>query len=136
VAVKDIRSQLGVLVAFIAQVIATDTTTTGAIIDTADNDLGLMFAIDCSDYTDGTYTMLIEESDDSGMSGSTVVAGDQLIGTLPVIAAALSEGDAMETVGVISTKRYVLPSLVSASTSTGATLSIIAIQKAELAPVA
>ena len=135
-AVKDIRSNVKQNLAFEPQVISTDTTTTGAILDTADFELGLMFAVNASAYTDGTYTLLIEESDDSGMSGAVAVTGDKLIGTLPALAAAVAEGDALETVGVISNLRFVRASIVSASTATGATIFVVSTQVAETMPVA
>lgn len=133
-AVKDIRSDLKVLLALEAN-IATNTTTAGAIIDTADFELGLMFALASTTYSDGAYLLLIEESDDSGMSGSAVVSGDKLIGDLPSVAAVLADGAAYTTVGVISNLRYVRASVVSSGTSSGADISLIAIEKAETMPV-
>lgn len=134
-AVKDIRSNVKQTSAFEPQVINTDTTTTGAIQDTADFELGLMFAVSVSAFTDGTYTLLIEESDDSGMSGAVTVSGDKLIGTLPAISAAVAEGAAFSTVGVISNLRFVRVSIVSSSTSTGATVQVISTEVAETMPV-
>ena len=135
-AVKDIKSNLLQSLALVPGVIATDTTTAGAIFDTADNELGLMFGVNVSAYTDGTYTLLLEESDDSGMSGAVAITGDKLIGTLPAVSAAIASGATIPTVGVISNLRYVRASIVSSSTSTGATAEVIATQKAELMPVA
>jgi hypothetical protein len=134
-AVKDIASNLQHNVAVESQVIATDTTTAGAIFDTADFELGLMFAMTVSAYTDGTYTLLIEESDDSGMSGAVAVTGDKLIGALPALSAVDTEGDVMAKAGVISNLRYVRPSIVSTATTSGATMSVVATQKAETMPV-
>lgn len=132
-AVKDIRSNVKQILALLAT-ISTDTTTNGAIIDTADFELGLMFAVQISDYTDGTYTLLIEESDDSGMSGAVAVTGDKLIGSLPVLSAATAQGGTLGTVGVISNLRFVRASLVSASTSTGAVAQVISTEVAENMP--
>ena len=133
-AVKDIRSNVKQNLALLAT-ITTDTTTAGAILDTADFENGLMFAEQVSAWTDGTYTLLIQESADSGMSGATTVSGDKLIGSLPALGAATVQGAALETVGVIGTLRYVRASIVSASTSSGATVQVIATQVAEQMPV-
>ena len=118
-----------------SQVIGSSTTTTGAIIDTADFDMGLYFAINCKSYTDGTYTLKIEDGDDSGLSDAAVLDVTQLVyGSLPAISAALAEGDVMEKEGVHSTKRYVRASLVSTSVTTGATLTIVAVAGVEVCP--
>lgn len=132
-AVKDIRSDLKVSLALEAE-ITSDTTTAGAIFDTADFELGLMFAVASTTYTDGTYTLLIEESDDSGMAGAVAVTGDKLIGSLPAVSAVTADGADYATVGIISNLRFVRASLVSTSTTTGAFLNVTAIQKAENMP--
>lgn len=131
---KDIRSDLKQTLVQKAT-ISTDTTTVGSIIDTADFNLGLMLAVIASAYADGTYTLLIEESDDSGMSGAVAVTGDNLIGSLPVLSAVTAAGAVLETVGVFGTLRYIRVSLVSASTTTGATVLVVATEKGEHAPV-
>jgi len=133
-AVKDIRSNVKQTLALLAT-ITTDTTTAGSILDTADFELGLMFAVQISAYTDGTYTLLIEESDDSGMSGAVAVTGDKLIGSLPAVSAVNAAGAALDTVGVISNLRYVRASLVSTATTSGATTQVIATEVAENMPV-
>ncbi len=129
-AVKDIVNNLLQFLALFAN-ISTDTTTAGAIIDTADFELGLMFALSSTDYTDGTYTLLIEESDDSGMSGAVAITGDKLLGILPVLSSVSVAGVALAKIGVISNKRFVRVKIVSTSTSTGADIQVIATEKAE-----
>lgn len=133
-AVKDIRSNLKQSVALTA-IIATNTTTNGAVIDTADFELGLMYALDITAFTDGTYTLLLEEDDLLAFSSPSTISGDQLIGTLPVASAATTQGSDLGTVGVISNKQFVRASIVSAGTSTGATANVIVTQKAENMPV-
>jgi hypothetical protein len=129
-AVKDIRSDLKQTLALLAT-IASNTTTAGAIIDTANFELGLMFAVQLSAWTDGTYTLLLEESDADDMTGAVAITGDKLIGDLPVLSAATVEGAVLPTVGVISNLRYVRASLVSAGVTTGATAQVIATEKGE-----
>ena len=133
-AVKDIRSNLKQTLVQNA-VIATDTTTAGAILDTADFELGLMFGLQVSKYTLGTLTLLIEESEDSGMSGAVAVTGDKLIGALPVATAVTAEGGTIGTVGAISNLRYVRASVVSTD-SADATVQVVATEMAENMPVA
>jgi len=126
-AVKDIRSDLLAKSAFDVQAISTDTTTTGAIIDTADFDSGVMFTLICSAYTDGTYTPLIEEGDAANLSDASAVADANLVGTEAgaALSAASAEGANLNTIGVVGTKRYIRLSIVSTSTSSGATVGAI-----------
>lgn len=119
------------------QVIATDTTTAGAIIDTANYDLGVYFAVLVTSYTDGTYTLKIEDGDDSGLSDAADVPTANLVyGTLPAVSAAVAEGGVLAKEGVFGTKRYIRPSIVSTSTTTGATVQVIAVNGGEVLPLA
>lgn len=135
-AVKDIRSNLEQVVAFNA-VISTDTTTNGAIIDTADYDNGVMFCFACPAYTDGTYTPVIQEGDNAALSDASSVADANLIGTEAgaALSAATAQADtALNTIGVFGTKRYLRVQIVSASTSSGATITVIGTKAPEVMP--
>jgi len=134
-AVKDIKSNLLQLVALNANIV-TDVTTNGAIIDTADFELGLMFALFASVLSDGEYELVLEQSEDATMStGVTDISGDQLIGTLPTIDAVAGGGATIPTVGVISNDRYVRATIDSTNTSSGAFIYVLATEKAENMPV-
>lgn len=132
-AVNDIRSNLKQTLA-IAEALVANGTATGTILDTADFELGLMFELTVTSHTTGTFTLAIFESDAANMAGETAVTGDQLIGTLPVETAVVSVGDTLQTVGVISNKRYIRADVIGTDTSVG-TVRCIATQKAELMPV-
>ena len=118
-AVKDIRSGLLPKLAFNA-IINSDTTTNGAIIDTADFDGGVLFTILSSVFNAGTYTPVLEESDDSGMSGANDVADGNLIGTeaVAVISAVSASGANLVSLGAFGTKRFLRLKIVSASSTT------------------
>jgi len=135
--VRDIRSNLEGQLAFNATV-ATDTTTAGTIIDTADYDGGVKFDLIATAYTDGTYTPLLEESDDSGMSGATAVPDAKIIGTEAgaAISAATATTDVLNSIGVFANKRYIRLSIVSTGTTTGATIVSVAQKQPEVTPVA
>ena len=134
-ATKSQATYIRVYDALEPQVIGSDTTTTGAIFDTADYDMGITFAVLCKSYTDGTYTLKIEHGDNSGLSDAADVDSAMLVyGTLPAVSAAMTEGDPMPREGVHSTKRYVRASLVSTSVTTGATLQVVLIKGPELLP--
>ena len=134
---KDIRSDFLPVAALVAQVISTNTTTAGAIIDTADFDGGIIFVPTCGAYTDGTYNFLVEEGDAANLSDAAAVADAGLIGTEAGLAMAAADvaGAALGSIGVISAKRYLRISVVSTATTFGATLAIFAMQKGEICPV-
>jgi hypothetical protein len=113
--------------------ISSNTTTAGAIIDTAHFDAGIYFALAATTYTDGTYALKIEDGDDAALADAADVATTQLVyGTLPSVSAVLADGSDYSKEGVIGTKRYVRASIVSTGVTTGATLSLICIKGAEL----
>lgn len=133
----DIRSNLETQMVFNAT-ISSNTTTAGTIIDTANYDGGIMVSFAASAWTDGTYTPLLEESDDSGMSGAVAVSDDKLIGTeaAAALSAATSAGGLWKTIGFFSTLRYVRVSIVSTGVTTGASIIATATKLAEIMPVA
>ncbi len=132
-AVNDIRSNLLETVAT-AGALAANGTVTGSVIDTADFELGLMFSLNVSAFTTGTFTLALFEADNVAMTGAVAITGDKLIGTLPVAIAASAEGSDLGTVGVISNLQFVRADVVGTDTSVG-TISVIATQKAENMPV-
>jgi len=133
-AVKDIKSNLKQTLAVLDGTISGTTPDAGAILDTADFELGLMFALHTTTYVTGTVTILIEESDDSGMASATTVDGDQLIGSLPEATAIVAEGDDFPTVGVISNLRYIQVSVLG-DVGADAAASVYATQKGENLPI-
>lgn len=133
-AVKDIRSNIEHVLMFTGN-ITTDTTTIGAILDTANFELGLMFSLTAIAYVDGTYTLELLESDDPGMAGAVPIAGDKLIGPLPVLSGVSIIGDRIQTVGIISNLRFVQGNIVSTGVSSGSNINIDALQKGESVPL-
>jgi hypothetical protein len=135
--VQEQATKQVVIMALVPVAIGSNTTTTGTIIDTADFDLGVYFVPFITAWTDGTFTLKIEDGDNSGLSDAAVVSSDQLVyKSLPALAAADVVGSTLSKEGVHSTKRYVRASIVSTGVTTGATVGIIAINGAELCPTA
>ena len=115
--------------------IASDTTTAGAIFDTADYELGFSVLLSAPVWVDGTYTLKLEESDDSGMAGAVDIPAAKLIGALPVVAAETVDGAALGKVCVFSNLRYIRVSVVStAFAASGATIRATVIKHAENCP--
>ena len=131
----DLHSNVKQSVAFDSQDITTDTTTVGNIIDTVGFE-SLEFIIQSGVITDGTYTLVLEEGDASNLSDAAVVPSDEVLGVLTGFVAA--DDNSALRVGSIGKKRYQRLSILSASTSTGATkMSSVAVQgHPKVAPVA
>lgn len=104
--------------------ISSNTTTAGVIIDTQGYE-SLEFVIQSGAYTDGSYLPLIEESDDSGLSGSNAVDDEDLLGL--EASATIAAANTVKRIGYRGGKRYVRLSLVSTSVTSGATLGATAI---------
>ena len=98
--------------------INSDTTTVGAIIDTAGYE-SCEFIIKSGTRTDGTFTPLIQDGDDSGLSDAAAVSDTFLVGT--EAAAAITASNALGRIGYVGKKRYVRLSIVSTSVTTGCT---------------
>lgn len=99
--------------------ISTSTTTVSNIIDTLGYDK-VTFIITSTAYTDGTFTPLVNESDDSGMSGENAVADAELtkLETACAVTAATTQAvDASKKLGYLGSKRYVTCDIVSTSVS-------------------
>ena len=134
--IKEQATKQVVLNALEVQAISTDTATTGGIIDTADYDNGIYFAMVCTAYTDGTYTLTIYDGDNAALSDAAIVTS--LIYTAPSLSAKTAETSVATPVGlpklgVYGTKRYLRATITSASTSSGATLGVFAIANPEIA---
>ena len=114
--------------------IVSDTTTAGATFDTADFELGFSVLLSAPAWTDGTYTLLLEESDDSGMAGAVTIPDAKLIGAFPAVSAATVDGAALGKVGVFSNLRYIRVSIVSTGTTNGAFIRSTVIKHAENCP--
>jgi hypothetical protein len=119
---------------------ATSAHVVGAIIDTADYDNGVYFAVMCSAYSSGTWTLLLEESASATFATSNVVASKNRIHALPIITAvnvatAIGSVTGIAKCGVHGTKRYLRATITETSAGT-ATLACYAIVNPEIAATA
>ena len=118
---KDLKNSVISKVALNIQAISTNTTTAGAIIDTLGYE-SVTFVLQSGTLTDGAYTPLIEDGDNSGLSDAAAVADDFLLGTEAGAAFALTDDNTTKRIGYVGKKRYVRVSVVSTSVSSGGTL--------------
>ncbi len=131
---KDLHNHIKPLVAFNSATISSSTTTAGNIIDTKGYG-AVEFLLSCGTRTDGTYTPLIEEGDDSGLSDAAAVDDANLFGTEAL--AAMSATNAIKKVGYrVGKYRYVRLSMVSSGVTTGCTSvhSIAVLSNADAQP--
>ena len=114
----DLHSNVDGDIALAVQDITTNTTTVGAIIDTAGFE-SLEFLITSGTITDGAYALLLEEGDDSGLSDAAAVPTANILGVLTGFAD--TDDDTVKRVGSIGKKRYQRLSIVSTGVTTGGT---------------
>lgn len=116
----DIVSGVQAVNAFSVANITSSTTTHGAILD-MQNAYSAMCTFKLGTVTDGTYTILVEEGNDSGLSDAATVAAANLIKPDPA-GAVLSTSNQVLRIGYAKGNfRYVRFSIVSAGVTSGVT---------------
>jgi hypothetical protein len=121
----DSKNDVNQLLALNSQTIASSTTVVGTEIDTLGYN-SLTFLPSLGARTDGTFTILVQDSDVSG-SGFADVADDFLVGTEAL--AALTASNTIKKIGYVGKKRYVKCSMVSTLVTSGSTgVQITAVQ--------
>lgn len=76
---------------------------------------------------DATFTVLLEESNDSGMSGATAVADADLLGTEAAASLTFANDGVVRKLGYRGYKRYVRLTITPAGNASAAPLAVIAI---------
>jgi len=96
----------------------------------------LVFAIATGSLADAdaTFTVLVEESDDSGMSGATAVADADLLGTEALAGFTFAADNKCFKIGYKGSKRYVTCTITPANNTGVALLCIIAITVPQILP--
>lgn len=137
---REITTNLKNEVALDIQVIASDTTTVGNIISVADFDLGANLTIISGAYADGQYDVLIEDGDEANLSDAAPVIDLFLVGqdptssVTPELQAQIGAANQIRKIGYRGPKAFVRLSIVSTSTSSGATLGAIVEKSPEIKP--
>lgn len=124
---QDLVSGIKPYIAKSPATISSSTTTNGSVIDTQGFQAGII-TMAVGTRTDGTYTLLVEESDAADMSGSVVCSAPNLI--LPLNGSyAISASNGIINVGwVKGNYRYIRASIVSTGVTSGATLCSLYVQ--------
>ncbi len=76
---------------------------------------------------DATFTVLLEESDDSGMSGANAVADADLLGTEALAAFQFDDDNETRKLGYIGKKRYTRMTITPVANASAALLSVVAV---------
>jgi hypothetical protein len=131
---KDLHNNTKEMNALNAAAITSSTTTAGNIIDTKGYG-AIEFIAQLGTRTDGTYTLKLEEGNDSGLSDAAVVAADNRFGSLT----AMATSNQVARVGYrVGAKRYVRLSIVSTTVTTGVAMAgaVALLGNADQMPVA
>jgi hypothetical protein len=118
---RDLHNPTSAVNALSAATIATNTNTDGPTVDLQGFD-SCEFIARTGAWTDGAYALQVLESDSSG-SGFAQAPAASVLGGSPSLGAANTLG----RLGYIGTKRYVRLRVVSTGTTTGASLSAVAV---------
>lgn len=113
-----------------------DTAKTGEIID-SQGASSLEYIIQTGSLADAdaTFTVLLEESNDSGMSGSNAVADADLLGTEVGASFIFSDDNKIAKIGYVGSKRYTRLTITPVNNTGAVLLSACAIKgKLALAP--
>jgi len=124
----DLHTRIASTPALNIQVINTDTTTNGVIIDMLGYQ-SIEFVLFSGTITTGVFTPLLRDGDDSGLSDVADVAADYLLGTYAAatFTTASADDNACKSIGYAGKKRYVRLSIVTSSTGNG-TISAIGVK--------
>jgi hypothetical protein len=122
---RDLHHSIGASTALAPQTITT-AAVDGAIIDVSGFD-SLSFVVTSGTVTDGTsYTASLTEGDAANLSDGTTVAAGDILGTLPVFAAA--DDNTTKRCGYVGNCRYVRLTLTPVGATSGGVFSAVAVQ--------
>lgn len=131
---KDLYNNLKVI-SGTAAAPTNDTAVVSPIVDRRDYS-ALMFAVVTGTLADAgaTFTALLEESDDSGMSGATAVADGDMHGTEAGASFTEANDSAVFELGYRGNKRYVRLTVTPSGNAAAAPIGIMALGKPKSYP--
>lgn len=125
---KDLANLINVKRVLSPVSVADTTAQVGEIVDRKGFD-GLTYLIATGSIADAdaTFTVLLEESDDSGMSGAAAVADADLIGTEVLAAFQFDDDNECRKLGYKGTKRYTRLTITPVANASAALLAAVAV---------
>ena len=125
---KDLASNIDVKRVISPVSVADNTAQVGQIIDRRGFDsVTFLIAIGSVADADTTFTVLLEESDDSGMSGGNAVADADLIGTEALAGFQFDDDNECRKLGYVGNKRYLRLTITPANNASAALLAAVAV---------
>jgi hypothetical protein len=108
--------------------VADNTAQVGQIIDRQGfSALEYIIAIGSVADVDATFTVLLEESDDSGMSGASAVADADLLGTEALAGFQFDDDNEVRKLGYVGDKRYTRLTITPVNNASAALISAVAV---------
>lgn len=108
--------------------VADNTAQVGQIIDRAGfESLTYLIALGSIADADATFAVLLEESDDSGMSGATAVADADLLGTEALAGFQFDDDNETRKLGYVGAKRYTRLTITPSGNASAAVISAVAL---------
>lgn len=125
---KDLMNNVNLKRCLSPASVSDNTAQVGQIIDRQGYN-SLTYAIASGSLADAdvVFTVLLEESDDSGMSGATAVSDADLLGTELLAAPLFSDDDKVFKLGYKGNKRYTRLTITPSGNASAAVLCAIAI---------
>lgn len=125
---KDLMNQIGVKRVISPVSVADTTAQVGQIIDKKGfESLTYLIATGSIADVDATFTVLLEESDDSGMAGATAVADADLLGTEALAGFQFDDDNECRKLGYIGSKRYTRLTITPVANASAAVLAAVAV---------
>jgi len=125
---KDLASNIDVKRVISPVSVADNTAQVGQIIDRRGFDsVTFLIATGSVADADTTFTVLLEESDDSGMSGGNAVADADLIGTEALAGFQFDDDNECRKLGYVGSKRYLRLTITPANNTSAALLAAVAV---------
>lgn len=125
---RDLHNNIHVKRAISPVSVADNTAQVGQIIDRQGfGSLEYVIATGSIADVDATFTVLLEESDDSGMSGATAVADADLLGTEVLAAFQFDDDNEVRKLGYVGDKRYTRLTITPVNNASAALISAVAV---------
>src|SRR3972149_5008795 len=121
--VFDLHNEATSRLALTVAAISTNTTTSGAIIDTAGYESLEIYLISGT-ITDGTYTAQLWHGNGAARADAVQLTGEEVLGSVALVAA---NDNATARIGYVGKKRYVQLRIVSTGVTAGGTLGAVAV---------
>lgn len=125
---RDLHNNIHVLRVISPVSVADNTAQVGQIIDRLGyHSLEYLIATGSIADADATFAVLLEESDDSGMSGATAVADADLIGTEALAGFQFDDDNETRKLGYKGNKRYTRLTITPSANASAAVLCAVAV---------